>query len=175
MQSRAGRILVMLAATAILAAQASATGFRTTPAEYSRAVSRICTGALLFNGTHSIGTRAGAVAVSKDIRATGRRRLRRVDAVPKPVASARLARRWIATERALVARYAWAYVQIWDAIERADTPAERNALPAKLVGLLHSPDKLQARAAALELALRVPDCTGGQPTNDQQVAAGREP
>src|SRR5262249_4021018 len=94
------------------------------PAEYARTVTHICRGALLFEGSHEIGTRAGAVAVSHDIRATGSRRLARVDAVPKPAATARVAVRWIAIERRLVATYATAYLQVWGAIEKATTPRQ---------------------------------------------------
>jgi hypothetical protein len=63
-------------------------------------------GALLFDGHHQIGTLAGAIAVSRDIRATGARRLRRVDAIAKPVRTARLAIAWIGLERRLVKIYA---------------------------------------------------------------------
>jgi len=133
------------------------------PAGYSRAVARICAGALLFDGRHRIGTRAGAITVSRDIRATGGRRLRRVDDLPKPPGEAALAVRWIATERRLVATYARAYLQIWYAIERANTPAQRARLPRVLAPLLHAPDALQAEAEQLELRLHVPDCTGGIP------------
>jgi len=134
-----------------------------TPAGYSGAVTQICAGALLFEGSHQIGTRAGAIDVSQDIRATGDRRLIRVEAVSKPASTAKLAARWIAIERQLVETYAATYLQIWDAIENADSPGNHAKLPALIRTLISRPDRLQSRAAKLELQLYVPDCTGGQP------------
>lgn len=154
-------VLVLLAAAAVLPGSSLAAQPSQTPADYSRTVGRICAGALLFDGRHSIGTRAGAVAVSRDIRATGGRRLRRVDAVPKPAGTARLAARWIAVERRLVEMYASTYLEIWDRIDRAHSPRDHARLPALLHALVRRPDPLQRRAAALELRLSVPDCTGG--------------
>jgi hypothetical protein len=116
---------------------------------------------VLFASTHEIGTRAGAIAVSRDIRATGARRLRRVDGVEKPNLTADRAARWIAVEHRLVARYAADYLAIWDAIEQANTPRTKAALPAKLARLIHDPDRLARHAVALERLLQVPDCTGG--------------
>ncbi|HEY1369150.1 MAG TPA: hypothetical protein VGF23_18645 [Gaiellaceae bacterium] len=156
------RVVALLLAAAvvspgsILAAQPSQT-----PADYSREVSRICAGALLFDGSHSIGTRAGAIAVSRDIRATGGKRLRRVDAVPKPASTAQLATRWISLERRLVETYASTYFEIWKQVERARSRRDEATLPARLHALVHRSDPLQRRAAALELRLRLPDCTGG--------------
>jgi hypothetical protein len=132
-----------------------------TPAGYSRAIARICAGALLFDGRHEIGTRAGAVAVARDIRATGNRRLRRVDAVAKPPATDDALVRWIATERQLVDLYAVTYLRIWNEIERARTPHQRAQLPLVLHRLVHAPDSLKLEAGTLELNLDVPDCTGG--------------
>jgi hypothetical protein len=127
-------------------------------------VTQICAGALLFEGTHQIGTRAGAIAVSQDIRATGSKRLRLVDAVPKPASTAELATHWLALERQLVQTYASTYLQIWYAIENADTPREHAKLPALLQALISRPYRLQGQAAQLEQQLYVPDCTGGQPS-----------
>jgi hypothetical protein len=135
-----------------------------TPAGYSQAVTQICAGALLFEGRHRIGTRAGAIAVSRDIRATGERRLRRVDAVAKPTSTAELAARWIAVERELVQTYASTYLEIWNAIENARSPAEHRSLPALLRTLLGRPERLQGQAASLAQRLYVPDCTGGEPS-----------
>jgi hypothetical protein len=157
-------VATFLAGVAVHGGAAQAAQAPQTPARYSRAVEQICAGALLFDGRHQIGTRAGALAVSQDIRATGTRRLRRVDAVSKPAAAARLAGRWIAVERRLVETYASTYLQIWYEIERANSPARRAALPRVLHALIHRPDGLQYRAARLEQRLRVPDCTGGQPS-----------
>jgi hypothetical protein len=39
-----------------------------TPAAYSRAVFQICANALLFEGSHSLGTREGTLAAAADIR-----------------------------------------------------------------------------------------------------------
>jgi hypothetical protein len=124
-------------------------------------VTRICAGALLFEGRHASGTRAGAVAVSRDIEKTGTRRLRRVAAVPKPAAELAEITRWLAIERQLVAAYARDYLLIWDAIEGANSPAQRARMPARIDLLVHDPDALKRQAGALELRLGVPDCTGG--------------
>jgi hypothetical protein len=132
-----------------------------TPAAYSRAVSRICIHPRLFTHKHEIGTRAGAIAVSRDIRATGHHRLRRVDAVAKPPRTAGNDRHWILVERKLVDMYATNYLRIWDEIERANTAAERARLPRVLHRLVHASDALKLRAGRLELKLSVPDCTGG--------------
>lgn len=154
-------VVALLAAAAATAGAAHAVQLSQTPAGYSRAVTHVCAGALLFDGRHQIGTRAGAVAVANDIRATGTRRLERVDAVTKPASNPRLALHWIAIERRLVEMYAATYLQIWDEIERADSAAQRAALPRALRALIARPDKLQHEAGRLELRLRVPDCTGG--------------
>jgi len=128
---------------------------------FSDRVGEICAGALLFQGRHEIGTRAGAIAVSRDIEDTGTRRLRRVAAVPQPSAQAAAVRRWLDVERRLVAMYSRNYLRIWDAIENADSPAKRALLPAQVHGLVHEPDPLKHRADVYELELDVPDCTGG--------------
>jgi hypothetical protein len=99
-------------AAAILAAvvtqSASATGSPTnTLTDYAQTVTGICAGALLFEGRHEIGTRAG-----------------------------------------------------------------HSKLPDVLRALIHRPDRLGARAQALEQALGVPDCTGGlQPPAPSSGAA----
>jgi hypothetical protein len=131
------------------------------PVTYSVAVKQICAGAVLFEGTHSIGARAGAVSVAQDIRTSGGNRLNRVDAVPKPPGRRRLAARWIALERRLTEVYATDYLRIWNAIERAGTPDARAKLPAVLHSLVEAPQALERRAAALGAALHFPDCTGG--------------
>jgi hypothetical protein len=157
--------------TALLAALLAGTGAPTlradqplTPATYSLHVTEICAGARMFNGVHSIGTRAGAIAVARDIRATGGERLRRVDGIPKPPKTRRLVERWLAFEYRLVEMYASNYLRIWYAIERAYSSGERAKLPALLDALIHEPDTLQRRAARLEQRLNVPDCSGGQST-----------
>lgn len=128
---------------------------------YAERVSTICSGALLFEGSHQIGTREGAIAVSRDIRETGTRRLRRVAAVPEPNAQSRFVRRWLKLERRIVAVYARNYLLIWDAIEQANGPAQRASLPARVHALLHEPDALKRQADIYAAKLRVPDCTGG--------------
>ena len=152
-------LAVVVAGTAVTVGSVNATGM--TPAGYSRAVSRICANARLFSHRHEIGTRAGAIAVSRDIRTTGHRRVRRVDAVTKPVKTARDDARWIATELELVDMYATNYFRIWQKIEAADTPAEHAKLPAVLHRLVHEADSLKVRAGTFEASLSVPDCTGG--------------
>jgi hypothetical protein len=132
-----------------------------TPSRYSRAISRICERATLFTGDHQIGTRAGAIAVSRDIRSTGLRRLRRIQGVPKPPRIARTAGRWIAVERTLDGIYAATYLRVWIEIERAYDNGRRAELPVILQRLVHRPDRLKLLAGRLELALHVPDCTGG--------------
>jgi len=154
-------LAALVAGAAVVAVSNAGAATPPTPAGWSRAVTQICAGAVLFEGTHQIGTRAGAIAVSRDIRSTGGRRVGRVDALAKPPLGAELVARWIAVERRLVATYASSYLRIWYAIERANTPAQRARLPRMLAPLLHAPDALQAEAQRFEQLLQVPDCTGG--------------
>jgi hypothetical protein len=119
-----------------------------TPSGYSRAITRICRGARLFTGEHEIGTRAGAIAVSRDIRWTGRRRLRRVQAVPRPPGIAGTAARWIAVERQLDDMYSATYLLIWNQIERAYADGRRERLPLALHRLVERPDVLKLRVAS---------------------------
>jgi hypothetical protein len=128
---------------------------------FTHQVTDICAGARLFDGQHQIGTRAGAVAVSRDILRTGTRRLWRVGGLPEPASEVAAIRAWLATERLLVDAYARDYLLIWDAIEVANTPAQLAALPAEVDALVHQPDRLKRRADALEQRIDVPDCTGG--------------
>ena len=53
-------------------------------AVYSSAVVQICAGALLFDHAHPMGTRADALAIAEDIRASTARRLARVIALSVP-------------------------------------------------------------------------------------------
>jgi hypothetical protein len=130
-------------------------------AEYSLAVTRICAGALLFDHAHHMGTRADARSVARDIRASTARRLARVTALSVPPELEPMSSRWIASQRRLAAAYARAWVQIYDTIDAARTPAERATLAARLHRLVHVPDPLRLAAGRLELELHVPDCTGG--------------
>jgi hypothetical protein len=129
-------------------------------AAFADQVGRICEHALLFDGRHEIGTRAGAIAVSRDIRTTGTHRLRRVAAIPEPRSRRHLIRNWLNVEQRLVATYARDYLLIWDEIEAANTPHQRATLPIRLEALLHDPDALKRQAGVYELELGLPDCTG---------------
>jgi hypothetical protein len=157
-----------LVATALTASSAHAvppetTGAKagsTSAAEYSLAVTRICARALLFDHAHHVGTRADALSVARDIRASTARRLARVVAVPAPRELRPISRRWIASQRRLAASFAQTWVEIYDTIDAAKTPAQRAALARRLHGLVHAPDPLRLAAGRLELQLRVPDCTG---------------
>jgi hypothetical protein len=130
---------------------------------YSLAVARICSGALLFEHAHAIGTDAGALAAAQDIRQSARRRLDRVAAIPIPPELERLATRWISLQRRLAASYAANWMRIHYAIDAARTPLQRARLPRLLQRFLHAPDPLRRASRRLELALSVPDCTGGDP------------
>jgi hypothetical protein len=156
-----GQFSMALAVLATASIPTSSTLGAVQRASFADRVSGICAGALLFQGRHQIGTRAGALAVARDIRETGRRRLRRVAAVPTPAPQAPLIRLWLEAERRLVAAYARDYLQIWNAIEAANSPARRAQLPGRLDQLVHQPDALKHRADIYELELGVPDCTGG--------------
>jgi hypothetical protein len=52
-------------------------------------------------------------------------------------------------------------VRIHYAIDAARTPLQRARLPRRLHTFLHAPDPLRRASRQLELALNVPDCTGG--------------
>lgn len=131
---------------------------------YSLQVRAICSGARMFDGTHEIGTRAGAIAVARDIRMTGGRRLTRVAALPRPQSTRARVAAWLSLERRLVALYAATYVRIWNAIDSAHTVQQRRGLARALRALIDKPRPLEARAAALELELGFGDCTGGRGT-----------
>jgi hypothetical protein len=130
-------------------------------AAYSIAVTRICAGALLFEHAHAIGTDAGARAAAQDIRRSARRRLDRVGAVPVPPKLRRLAKRWISLQRQLAESYATNWLRIHYAIDAARTPLQRARLARRLEAYVHAPDRLRRASGKLELALGVPDCTGG--------------
>jgi hypothetical protein len=156
-------------ATGSTGSPAAATGAST----WAPAVTRICAHALLFEGRHQIGTRAGAVSVARDIRASTARRLRRIRALTVLPPQQRLAIRWLRLERRLAAVYASSYVRIFDAIAAARTPRQRAEMPRILDRLLHAPDALRATAASLEPRLHVPDCTGGATPGGPTVLSPR--
>jgi hypothetical protein len=159
----------LLAGIGVVALALAATPARAVPAapgappaaEYSLAVTRICAGALLFDHAHHMGTRADALAVARDIRASTDQRLTRVAAVPAPAELQAISSRWISSQRRLAAAYARAWVQIYDTIDAAHTPAQRATLAKRLHHLVHASDPLRLAAGRLELELDVPDCTGG--------------
>lgn len=153
-------VAVAFAASSVGAVQTRTTSEAPTAASYSRAVTRICARALLFDHAHDMGTRADALAVAADIRASTARRLARVVVVPVPRELQPISIRWVASQRRLAAIFARTWVQIYDAIDAADTPDEQAALPERLHELVHAPDSLRAAAGRLELKLHVPDCTG---------------
>jgi hypothetical protein len=168
--SAVSRVLILLPVigSALVAIALPATPARAIPSapdtssatEYSLAVTRICGGALLFDHAHDMGTRADALAVARDIRASTARRLAKVVAVPVPRELRRISRRWIASQRRLAASFARTWVEIYDTIDAAKMPAQRAALPRRLHELVHAPDPLRLVAGRLELELHVPDCTG---------------
>jgi hypothetical protein len=144
-------------------------------AAYSSAVTQICSGALLFEGSHAIGTRAGALAVAHDIRASTRRRLSRVDALSVPPGLEGLVERWTTLERRLADIYAESWVGIYDVVAATDTQAQRARAPRLLRRLLRAPDQLRLAAARIELTLRVPDCTGGATAPPDRRSSGAAP
>ena len=128
---------------------------------YTLAVRRICAGALLFDNPHTIGTRAGAIAVARDIRASTGRRLTRVAAVRPPRFLRLPIARWLSLQRRLADSYADNWIRIYDAIEAARTPAQHAGLARAVKRLLRAPDALRRASARLEQQLDLPDCTGG--------------
>jgi hypothetical protein len=130
-------------------------------AAYAAAVGRVCSGALLFEHAHSIGTDAGARAAAADIRRSARRRLDRVAALSAPPELRRTARRWIALQRRLAASYAANWLLIHETIDAARTPQDRARLPKRLERFVHAPDALRHASERLEVVLGVRDCTGG--------------
>jgi hypothetical protein len=158
------RTFLLVVGTGLAAAALAAPGHAssdTSSTDYSRGVWRICGGALLFEHAHEMGTRADALSVADDIRASTARRLVRVSALPTPPGLRPISSRWIASQRRLAESYAENWVRIHDAIEAAQTPAQKAALPKRLDQLVHASDRLRLAAGRLELELHVPDCTGG--------------
>ena len=159
------RVFALIVAAAFAATAPAATPARAasanSAAEYSLAVTRICAGALLFDGAHEMGTRADALLIARDIRASTARRLASVTALSVPPELQYTSSRWISSQRRLASLYARTWVQIYDTIDAARTPAQLTTLAARLQELVHAPDPLKLAAGRLELELQVPDCTGG--------------
>jgi hypothetical protein len=105
------------------------------------------------------------MAVARDIRASTGRRLDRIRALEAPPPEPDLSLRWLDLEQRLADAYASSYVRIYDVIAAAKTQRQRARMPRVLDRLLHAPDALQRKAAAVELRLHVPDCTGGGTPN----------
>jgi hypothetical protein len=164
--------VALLLGLALATAQTSTAA--TGSARYARAVDRVCAGALLFEHAHAIGTDAGALAAARDIRESARRRLDRVAAIPVPPRLESLAARWISLQRRLAESYAVNWLRIHYAIDAARTPVQRKMLPGRLERYLQAPDRLRHAAAMLELALEVPDCTGGGGSNVSPTARDDE-
>jgi hypothetical protein len=131
-------------------------------AHWSRAVTRICAHALLFEGRHELGTLAGAIAVSRDIRSSTRQRLANVAQLPRPN-NRKAIDRWLGLERRLAAAYATSYLKIYEVIAATRTPRQHSQEPRLLGKLLHAPDRINWAATRLGALLHVPDCTGGTP------------
>ena len=153
--------IVATAAALVLAATPSRAASGNSSADYSLAVTQVCAGALLFDHAHHMGTRADAISVARDIRASAARRLASVSALYVPAELRGVSSRWISSQRRLASLYADTWVRIYDAIDAARTPAQRSTLAQRLERLVHLPDSLKTLARRLELELHVPDCTGG--------------
>ena len=159
---RAVPIIVATALVATLLAGGALGAPGNSPAaDYSLTVTRICAGALLFEGTHEMGTRSDALEIADAIRASTAGRLARVAVVSVPDELQQTSSRWISSRRRLAALYARLWVRMYDTIDAARTPAQRAGLPRRLDKLVHAPDRLKLAAGRLELQLHVPDCTGG--------------
>jgi hypothetical protein len=165
--------VAMWLTVAIVATSTSAPARAARASSWSNAVTGICAHALLFEGQHQMGTRAGAVAVARDMRASTARRLRRVRALQIPPPNPRISYRWLRLERQLAGVYARSYVRIYDAIAAAKTRTQRARLPRVLGRLLHVPDALRATAQSVEQRLHVPDCTGGTANDATDGVANR--
>jgi hypothetical protein len=134
----------------------------TTPTAYSRVITQMCAHASLFEQTHAIGTRAGALELAGDIRASADRRYARVAAVGAPWGEQHRVGRSLVLERNLTEAYARNYVRIYDLIAEPRTTPEQTTRAARgLAGLMRAPDRVRRAAARLERQLRVPDCSGG--------------
>ena len=164
------RRLLILSVIVLAAGSIGAEPAATQPS-WSGSVSQICAHALLFEQRHQMGTRAGAEAVARDIRASTGRRLARIAALRVRPPQPRLAARWLVVERRLAGVYARSYVRIYDVIASAHTARQRAGEPSRLRRLLDAPEALRRTAYGLEVQLHVPDCTGGNPTDPTRPTA----
>jgi|KBSMisStaDraftv2_1062788.scaffolds.fasta_scaffold367793_1 hypothetical protein len=160
----------LILSVAALAAGSIGAGPAATQPSWSGSVTHICAHALLFEQRHQMGTRAGAEAVARDIRASTGRRLARIHALRVRPPQPQRAVRWLVVERRLAGVYATSYVRIYDVIASAHTAGQRASEPSRLRRLLDAPKALRRTADRLEVQLHVPDCTGGNPTDPTRPA-----
>ncbi len=159
-------VIVALAGSVIwTGSSAASTSDQRTQSAWQAGVARVCAGARLFEGRHSIGTEQGAIAVARDIRASTARRLARIEALDAVPERPLLAQRWLHSQRRLSRLFARSYLEIWHAVAAANSPTARAKLPRILERMLHRPDGERAYARHLEAQLDVPDCTGGDNTD----------
>ncbi len=157
-------VLVVVAAVTAAASQAQPQRRQTpagsTAAAYSRDVFRICAGAVLFEGSHALGTRQGTLDAAADIRASTQRRLAEVARVPTPADEARTIARWLAVEQQLADAYAQDLVQLYDLIATVSTSADADRASQSMRAVTDASYPIRLAAGRLELKLGVPDCTG---------------
>ncbi len=162
-----GPIAVLVVVAAVTAAGSQAqTQRRQTPASitnaaYSRHVFQICAGAVLFEGSHALGTRQGTLDAAADISASTRRRLAEIAQLSAPTDEAQTIARWLAVQQQLADTYAQNLVQLYDliaAVPTSDQQATQASQPIRAT--LDAPYSLRLAAGRLELKLGVPDCTG---------------
>ena len=162
----AGLIAILVLFAGITAASAWAQNQRNqaptaiTPAAFSEAVFQICANALLFDGTHAIGTREGTLEAAADISDSTRRRLAAVAELPTPPDKKQAIERWLALEQRLADMYASNFVQLYDVIATSSAPGQSTRAPRLIRAILQASYPLRLAAGRLELQLRVPDCTG---------------
>ena len=162
----AGLIAILVLFAGITSASAEAQNQRNqvpgaiTPAAYSDAVFQICANALLFDGTHAIGTRQGTLEAAADISDSTRRRLSDVAELPTPPAETQAIERWLALEQRLADTLASNFVQLYDLIATLSTPEQNGRAPRLIRMILQASYPLRLAAGHLELQLRLPDCTG---------------
>ena len=165
--ARLGRpIATLLVVAAVTATGSQAqTQRRQTPASittaaYSRDVFQICAGAVLFEGSHALGTRQGTLAAAADMRASTQRRLAEVARLPTPADEARTIARWIAVEQQVADVYAQDLVQLYDLIATVSMSEDADRASQSMRAVTDASYPIRLAAGRLELKLGVPDCTG---------------